>query len=102
MWWLLFLPVVHANIIDFEWNSTEASLTIYTCLDATLNITWATAADIVETDGPECASNSILVVSNSQNPGYTQTFNYMGGAPGVTRYFRSTFDTGHFLILYLY
>ena len=90
MWWLFLLPLVDATIIDFEWDATEASITLNTCLDSTLNITWAGNYNLVETEGAGCSSAEIVTISAGQNAGHIQTFNYMGNRPGMTRYFKDT------------
>ena len=91
MWWLLLLPVVDATLVNFEWDAiNDGAGTIMACLDTTINITWDGNFNIVETAGAGCSSAEILTISGSQNAGHVQTFNIMGAAPGMTRYFKDT------------
>ena len=90
MWWLLFLPVAQATLFDFEWDAAEPTLTLNACLDTTINITWAGNYNIMETENAGCSSGNILSISDGENAGHVQTFNIMGAAPGMTRYFKDT------------
>ena len=90
MWWLLLLPVVDATLVNFEWDATQASVTINACLDTTINITWAGNFSIMESENAGCNSNVFMSISDGENAGHVQTFNIMGAAPGMTRYFRDT------------